>query len=170
METIPRTPIVDTGPLFDFVWLRYCEKRSKSYKPIDFLYLSSTLSREAVSWYFRIAKPLVTCPQVIAEMHNHAIKRLRDDKLREFWKVAQMELIELGLDEDLVKLVEMDSDILCSFGPADTALIHIAIRRQTSCSIFTTDGKLAGHCIDKQIKVLSLGEIIDLWQRLGSKS
>lgn len=170
MDTIPRVPIVDTGPLFDFLWLRYCEDYHRRDLLSGLRYLTSSDLREAIRWYFGIAKPILTCPQVIAEVHNHAMKRLGNDKLQEFWKIAHKELIELELDEDLVRLLEMDSEILCTFGPTDTALISMAVRRQMSHPVLTMDGKVIGHCRRKEIKVLSLGEIIHLKQQLGSKS
>ncbi|MBI5197282.1 MAG: hypothetical protein HZA19_01605 [Nitrospirae bacterium] len=170
METIPRMPIVDTGPLFDFLWLGYCEGRGYKILPEDFRYLTSEFSRAAIRWYFSVAKPLLTCPQVIVEVHGHAQrKRLKDGRLRDFWRAAHQELAGLGLDEDLVKLLHMDREILCSFGPADAALIHMANRRrELNCSIFTGEGKLDGHCRKKEIRVLSVGEVIGLWQRFGS--
>lgn len=165
---IPRRPIVDTGPLFDFLWLRYCEAIHRPILSGEFLYLRDGFSREATRWYFSIARPLLTCPQVMMEVHYHA-RKLTKNRIGDFWKVAQRELTGLGLDENLVKLIQMDSQTLCSFGPADTALIHMACKQgEMSSSILTEDGKLSGHCRQKRIHALSVGEVIGLWQRFGS--
>lgn len=39
---VPRMPIIDTGPLFDFLWLRYREENGCRILSTDFRYLRQT--------------------------------------------------------------------------------------------------------------------------------
>lgn len=173
METIPRSPIVDTGPLFDFLLWRF----SESFKIPSLLsklrYLNNESYRKSVSWYFRVAKPITTCPEVIAEVHRLAKEKLREGekvKLGHFWRFAQQELKELGLSEELVQLVQMDSDTLSSLGPTDTALLEIASSTPNLHQpILTEDGPLTGLCRKKQVRFLRIAEVLSIWQRFASK-
>ena len=166
-QPIPRYPIVDTGPLFDFLLWRFSESSRIPNLFSKLIYLTNDPYKKSVQWYFAVAKPITTCPQVIAEIHRHAEKQLRGVYLRNFWVFAQKELIELGLNEELVKLVEMDSDTLSSFGPADTALLRIAT--DLNRPVFTAEGKLAGLCRKKEVSVLGIADILSIWQQYGSK-
>jgi hypothetical protein len=76
----------------------------------------------------------------------------------------------LGLSEKLVELVQMDGDILLSFGPTDTALLHIAgFSPDSSQPVLTEDGKLAGQCRKKQLSVLGINDVLSIWQQYGAK-
>lgn len=64
----------------------------------------------------------------------------------------------------------MESNVLSSFGPTDTALIHLArLSDNLSQPVFTEDYKLIGECRKKEVKVITLSEILSLWQENGSK-
>jgi hypothetical protein len=163
----PRFPIVDTGPLFDFLLWQFSESIGNPKILIALEYIKSEPYRKAVRWYFRVARPIRTCPQVLAEIHRHA-QKIRGLNLGVFWKFAQRELSELGLKEQLIELIHMPSDTLASFGPTDTALIQIAFGLPSQ-PVFTEDTRLAVDCRRKQISVLSIAEVTALWQQFGSK-
>lgn len=170
MQEIPRYPIVDTGPLFDFLLWQFSDSFRMSNLSSKLRYLTNDFYRKSVRWYFTVAKPITTCPEVIAEIHRHAKEKLRDRNLGSFWKFTQKELSELGLSEKLVELVQMDSDTLSSFGPTDTALIHIAsLSPNLSQPVFTEDGELAGQCRKKQLSVLRIDDVLSIWQQYGTK-
>lgn len=162
MQLIPRNPIVDTGPLFDFLLWRF----SESFEILTLLsglrYLRTRTYKKSIQWYFTVAKPITTCPEVIAEVHRHAEGILRGSRLGDFWRFAQKELIELGLSEKLVELIQMDGDTLSSLGPTDTALLHLS--RQIRQPVLTEDGKLATKCRGWELPVLSVTDVVAYWQ------
>ena len=168
MYLIPRHPIVDTGPLFDFLLWRF----SVSFRAPTLLsklrYLKESFYKDSVQWYFTAAKPITTPPEVIAEIHGHAEKLLDRSLLGNFWRFAKEQLAELGLSEKLVELVQMDGDILSSFGPTDTALLHIA-RLSPNQPVFAEDGKLVGECRKKELSVLRIAEVQGIWQQYVGK-
>jgi predicted nucleic acid-binding protein len=112
---------------------------------------------------FLKTKPITTCPQVIAEIHRHAEEKLEDRNLGSFWKFAQKELSELGLHEEMVRLLEMDVNILSDFGPTDTAIVHLS--HQIRQPVLTEDGKLATKCRSWELQVLSVTDILVYWQQ-----
>ncbi len=169
MQWIPQHPIVDTGPLFDFLLWRFSVSFGMPTLLSKLRYLRESFYKDSVQWYFSKAKPITTCPQVIAEIHHHA-QELGGRILGNFWRFGQKELIELGLSEEMVKLEQMEGDTLSSFGPTDTALLHIAyLSSDPGQPIFTEDTRLAGECRKKQLKVLSIAEVLSIWQQYGTK-
>lgn len=163
MQLIPRHPIVDTGPLFDFLFWRFSESIRIRVLSTDLRYLSTDAYKKSLNWYFTVAKPITTCPEVIAEIHRHAEQRLRYPGLGSFWKFAQNELTELGLNEKLVKFIQMDGDTLSSLGPTDTALLDLSDNLRQP--VFTEDTKLAGQCRKRQLSVLRINDVLSLWQQ-----
>lgn len=170
MQSIPRNPIVDTGPLFEFLLWRFSESFRIPTLLSGLRYLKTDTSKKSIQWYFTVAKPITTCPEVIAEVHRHAEGIFRGSRLGDFWRLAQKELTELGLGEKLVELVQMDGDILSSFGPTDTALIHIAcLSPNLSQPVFTEDSRFAGQCRKKQVSVLGIADIQSIWEENVTK-
>lgn len=170
MQSIPRNPIVDTGPLFDFLLWQFSVRSRISSLSSELRYLKNDLYKRSVQWYLGEAKPITTCPEVIAEIHRHAEQKLRQPHLGSFWKFAQQELTELGLNEKLVELVQMNGDMLSSLGPTDTALLQIASAAPNSSQrVFTEDGDLIGQCRKKGVSVLRISDILSIWQQYGSQ-
>lgn len=170
MHSIPRYPIVDTGPLFDFLLWQFSDSFNMPTLQSKIRHLPTHDHKKSLHWYFTIAKPITTCPEVIAEIHRHAEQKLRYPSLGSFWKFAQEQLAELGLSEKLIELVQMDSNVLSSFGPTDTALLHIArLSPNLNQPVFTEDGELAGQCRKNQVRALTIGEVLSIWQQYGTK-
>jgi hypothetical protein len=122
-----------------------------------------------VLWYLPLAKPITSSPEVIAEIHGLAIRHRPRLPLQGFWEFAQNELSQLGLDEVLVKLADMKTPLLSSLGPTDTSLLQIA-QLPTSFRrlVFTEDAKLRDQCQEKEIEVLTVSEVLSLWQQYGT--
>lgn len=170
VETIPRNPIVDTGPLFDFLLWRFSDSFRVPSLLSQLRYLINDPYKRSVQWYFTVSKPITTSPEVIAEIHLHAERKLNRPHLGRFWKFAQEQLRELGLSEKLVELLQMDGNILSSLGPTDTALLHIAaVSTHLNKPVFTEDAQLAGKCRERQVSVLRIAEVLSIWQQHGSK-
>ncbi len=167
--TIPRQPIVDTNLLFDFLLWRFSDSLKILPLLAELKYLKAAPYRASLQWYFKIAKPITTCPEVIAEIHGHA-ERTPGLQLKNFWKFAQSELAELGLNEELIKVVDMDADILSTLGPTDTALLRLGMLYQTQKQpILTEDTKLAGHCRKRELSIITKYDVLSVWQANGSK-
>jgi rRNA-processing protein FCF1 len=168
---LPKTPIIDTNLLFEFLVWRFFEEIKEAHqisppdKPFGFQYLPDSDTKEAFVWYFSFAKPIETSPHVIAEIHGLALRskaQLYPPRLGAFWKFAKEELAELKLEERFVHLGEMHSGHLQAVGPTDTSLLQRA--QQSGCTLLTGDRKLRGRCIEQGIKVLTCAEVLAYWQ------
>jgi rRNA-processing protein FCF1 len=161
---LPKSPLVDTNLLFDYlVWRFWTQASPPGAEPMP-RRLSTPDLKEAFRWYFDLAKPIQTSPHVIAEIQGLAKSRLGwyGEKLASFWRFAQRELARLRLQEDLIRIVEMDTDDLPTFGPTDTSLLALAARFDGL--VLTDDGDLTRRCDEKQIRVWGSSEILAEWQ------
>lgn len=170
---LPKSPIIDTNLLFDFLVWRFFEQieepeeGSTPVKPSAFQYLADSRTREAFLWYLSWAKPIETSPHVIAEIHGLARSRakehLKPPRLGIFWKFAQEELAQMRLEERFVRLDEMDTGHLQTVGPTDTSLLQRA--KQSGRTLLTGErGELRGRCVAQGIKVLTCSEVLAHWQ------
>lgn len=168
----PKSPIVDTNLLFEFLVWRFFEQikgageSSTPGKRFVFQHLPDSRTREAFLWYVSSVEPIETSPHVIAEIHGLARSRARDylkpPRLGTFWKFVKEELAQLRLEERFVPLEEMDTGHLQSVGPTDTSLLQRAA--QSGRTLLTEDGELRGRCVAQGIKVLTCSEVLAHWQ------
>jgi hypothetical protein len=164
LSLLPKAPLVDTNLLFDYLVWRFWTQASPSIPEPILRQLSTPDMKEAFRWYLDLAKPIQTSPHVIAEIHGLAKARLRWDgeRLASFWRFAQRELARLRLQEDLIRILEMDPDDLPSFGPIDTSLLALAAKSDSP--VLTDEGELRGCCDKKEIEAWGSSEILAEWQ------
>ena len=161
---LPRSPLVDANLLFDYLVWQFCMQADPPIEVPKLQKLSTPDLKDAFRWYLDLAKPIQTSPHVIAEIQGLAKSRLEwyGERLASFWRFAQRELVRLGLQEHLIKIVEMDRDDLPSFGPTDTSLLALAARSDSL--VLTDEGKLRDRCDRKQIRVRGSYEVLAEWQ------
>lgn len=160
----PRSPLVDTNVLFEYLLGRFSAERSLRIDVALLQYLFSRPLQDALLWYLDFAKPIRTSPHVIAEIHGLLRSRAHWDapRLSDFWGFAQDELSQLQITEEFQQIVEMDRRDLKSFFPTDTSLLARAASMQ--CALVTEDRSLRGRCAERGIRFLTCGEIVAFWQ------
>jgi hypothetical protein len=161
---LPRSPLVDANLLFDYLVWQFCVQADPPIEVPNLQKLSTPDLKEAFRWYLDLAKPIQTSPHVVAEIHGLAKSRLEwyGERLASFWRFAQRELARLRLQEDIIRILEMDPDDLPSFGPIDTSLLALAARSDSL--VLTDEGKLRGRCDEKQISVWGSYDVLAEWQ------
>jgi hypothetical protein len=139
--------VVDTGPLFSILVLKY----SLKLKPRA---AEAVIDRSRISPYLRARSEqasmvdlfdgiqiIMTSSHVIGELQG--LQRLKRGYQRDFWLFAMRWLSEKGLDEQLVCLLDLNADSrwqnsICEIGPTDTGLLEIAFREG---AVLLTDDK-----------------------------
>jgi hypothetical protein len=161
---LPKSPLVDANLLFDYLAWRFSAQADPPIQEPNLQRLSNPELKKAFGWYLDLAKPIQTSPHVIAEIQGLAKSRLgwHGERLASFWRFAQRELARLRLQEDLIRIVDMDRNDLPPFGPTDTSLLALAARSDSL--VLTDEGGLRGRCYEKQIKVWGSYEILAEWQ------
>lgn len=163
-SSLPKSPVVDTNVLFDFlVWRFHTETRTDLHPSLrDHL---SGKPLEALSWYLDLAKPIQTSFHVIAEIHGLTKKKPDWTGLtrQSFWRFARIELSGMELGEHPVKLLEMDPEDLALLGPSDASILILAIKLQAL--VLTEDAALRDRCAKREIVVLNYGGVLELWKQ-----
>ena len=118
----------------------------------------------ALQWYLSVAKPVHTSPQVIAEVYwltKRSGRKFRDPAaLDPFWKLARQEFEQLKLEEHSVTLEQTDFSEFLRYGPADSSVLQLALRRRAA--VLACDGPLRDRCEEREITVLGYSEIASL--------
>lgn len=83
--------------------------------------------------------------------------------LESFWSVAQEELMRFGIEEELIRVAEMQFEMLRSFGPIETSILVLA--KRLGAVVLTDDSRLRNECGRHEIRVLSCGEVLATWQQ-----
>lgn len=124
--------------------------------------------KDSMLWYLGKSKPILTTAGVIAEMHGLAQKSLKGISLSDFWGFAQNTLRELGLEEELVRLLAICQPELKEFYPVDTSLVELARQHLAEPRrILLSDRKLAGYCRKNEIPFIWIDEVDDLWHKFA---
>lgn len=164
LPDLPKRPLIDTNLLYDYLLWRFSVAAEIRVPEGAYEYLSSDDLRTAFNWYMEKARPLLTSPHVIAEIHG--LLRSRADchgpKLASFWGFAQQELARLHLQEFLVRVNEMIRQDLSDFGPIDCSILKLAVPMESV--VLTEDGALKGELTRRQVKVLGCYDVLAIWQ------
>jgi hypothetical protein len=68
----------------------------------------------------------------------------------------------MRLDEDIIKFLDMDLDLVAKYGPIDVSLLELARRNLSKKPVvLTLDGRLYGECWSVQIESELLINICD---------
>lgn len=162
------TFILDTGPLFDFLLLRFSEEASRERLREDLEYLKTDLYRRHFKEFMMRQKPFLTTPGVIAEIQGLSRRLPSLTRVDEgsFWTLARKEFRELGIDEEIIRLGEMQEEDLANYGPVDASLLELARRKQGEhrrVAVLIGDERLWHRCQKQQIPVRWIHEILSGW-------
>jgi len=147
-----RIVIVDTGPLWELVLYR-------AVKELRFVNLERDLthfvSREAYencgSFLFSFRKK-TTSASVVAELYGKIQDTQRKGR-SQLWGLVYEEFRNMSMDEDVVRLLDMQSDFVAKYGPTDVSLIEIARQNvDQKPVILTLDSQLYTECMRAQIR------------------
>lgn len=155
-----RLPIIDTGPLLDFLFIRCNEELGWKHLSGAIQFLKSHRQIKRFEDFLKTKKPILTTPGVIAEIQSGS-RREKCDQPR-FWRFARNELLNIGIQEDIIRLAEMIEGDVISFGPVDASLLKL-LKEKLSHGGFlvTSDESLWRRCHESLLRVKWLQEIIE---------
>ncbi len=100
-----------------------------------------------------------TSASVVAELH-HWIRDTERTGQEKLWKRTYEEFREMGMDEEVVKLLEMNIELVTRLGPMDVSLLDIARRNAgRGPLLLTVDGPLGRECVRAGINVRQLCDV-----------
>lgn len=169
--------VIDSGPLFDALVLNFDLRRSgygqapkfkvKYASILDEGLQDSTAQRQFLVQLSSIREKLTTA-HVIAELYGLEKKRLGlyGLDLHVFWQSSIELLVDWGIDEQLVRLLDLAKHqslqtCLPRIGVTDTGLIDLAVRH--GCVLITRDaGTLAIEAFARQVDCRLVNQLFPL--------
>jgi hypothetical protein len=161
--------ILDTGPLFDLLLFRFWNGQGR---PIDENQLECrkqfNVSPEQISRFLGRYQSIIVVPGVFVEVGrlargilNRSLGSGKRELVASFWRFALRELQQMSIDEQWIRLLLLDSQLLEDFGPTDATLIRCAQETgEERVSILTHDQPLHGRCRRQQISCILTSEIL----------
>lgn len=163
---MPRTYLLDTGPVFDYVLARFSEDTGRSDLLNDVRFLNTSARLAAFKRFLLDHSPSITVGSVVAEV-NHVFRRHRQEakKLKKshglkkadgapFWRLLTAEYVALTINEELLRVVELNVDVLDTLGPTDSAVVTLALRylsQHRDVAVLTGDRRLYRRCRSMQV-------------------
>jgi hypothetical protein len=155
------TLIFDTGPLLELVI--YSAVHVLGFASLkDYLrYLQDPSSYERVSNFVAFFPKKTTTAHVITEISSWIIRNTRSEGHFAVWGLVYREFSAMGMDEDVLKLVEMPQQLVADFGAADAGILQLAsgLGRANS-TIFSVDSALIAECRRVGVNARDLWEVI----------
>ena len=151
--------ILDTGPIrelilchavlnFGFEGLRADLTCFKDAEPYD------RCSRFIGSFNRRI-----TSASVVSELY-YWIRRTETQGQEKLWNRVYDEFHGMKMNEEVIRLVDMDIAMVTRFGPVDVSVLDLAIRHRAELPVvLTLDAELWGQCKKAGVAVRHLREI-----------
>jgi hypothetical protein len=156
---IPGILILDTGPIWELVlYNAVTQFRFASLRP-SLTYFVSIEAYEHCGIFLASFRKKTTSASVVAQLYNF-IRGTEKSGQRRLWELVYEEFRRMDMDEDVVKLLDMDLDLMARYGPTDVSLIEIARRnRGQKPVILTLDSPLHVECTKAGINSALLIEL-----------
>ena len=149
---IPGILILDTGPIWELVlYNAVTQFRFASLRP-SLTHFVSIEAYEHCGTFLTSFRKKTTSASVVAQLYNF-IRGTDKRGQRQLWELVYEEFRRMDMDEDVVKLLDMDLDLIARYGPTDVSLIEIALRNfRQDPVILTLDSPLHSECTKARIR------------------
>lgn len=155
----PGILILDTGPIWELVlYNAVTQFRFASLRP-SLTHFVSIEAYEHCGTFLASFRKRTTSASVVAQLYNF-IRHTDKGGQRQLWELVYEEFRRMDMDEHVVKLLDMDLDLIARYGPTDVSLIEIAIRNfRQNPVILTLDSPLHSECGKARIRSRLLIEV-----------
>lgn len=152
--------ILDTGPIWELVLYGAVKQLGFANLKGDLRYFLRPEAYQNCGDFLSTFAGKTTSASVVVEL-NGWIQRTRPKRGHPgLWELVYEEFRKMGMEEDVVKLLDMELDLVAKFGPTDVSLLEIARRNLTQRPvILTVDGALHAKCKKEQISSELLIEV-----------
>ena len=150
--------IMDTGPIWELVLYRAVKELGFANLRRDLRYFVSLEAYENCGSFLSAFGKKTTSASVVAELYGR-IRGTEQKGHPQLWELVYEEFRNMRMDEDIVRLLDMEPSLVAKCGPTDISLIEIARRYANQKPvILKLDGQLHAECTKAQIGSYSLSE------------
>jgi hypothetical protein len=152
--------ILDTGPIRELVLFHaVSEFRLENLRrSLRFIQDEETY-RKCSQYIASFRQMTTTSASVVVELY-HWIRETEPYGQSKLWRRVYDEFQSMGMDEEVVRLLDMDVSFVMRFGPVDGSLLELARRHaRRNPMILTTDSPLYGECKKVGLSVCHIHEV-----------
>jgi hypothetical protein len=168
MSPIPATflerfLVFDTGPLWELIlYSAVRDLRFESLRPY-LHHVTNDASYQRLTEFVTSYPRRTTTAHVIAEISSH-IMRTNHAGQSEIWGIVYREFSLMGMDEHLLKLLDMRQELVADIGAADASVLNLGKKfvHQNSL-VLSIDSTLVKECKHAGVDAKHLTEITVEW-------
>jgi rRNA-processing protein FCF1 len=163
MTTPHQLLLLDTGPLRELVTYRVVYDLNLIHLRGELLFLQQSTQYRRFSVFLSRYSEKSTTSSVVAELYRW----IRDNKqqISPLWKLTYDEFKKMGMEEEVVKLLEMQRDLVAQCGPTDAGLLSLAQKYAASNpTVVTIDRELWSECKKAKVDTIHVDEIMNPWK------
>ena len=152
--------VLDTGPIRELVLFHAVHYFRFQNLSSDLKFILRSESYDQCVNFIREFRRKTTSASVVCEINRWIRKTATTGQLK-LWKRVYDEFRDMGMDEDVVKLLAMDTLTVARFGPVNVSLLEIA-KRQAYLSpiVLTVDLPLYGEGQQAGLRVQLIQDLL----------
>ncbi|HEV1992937.1 MAG TPA: hypothetical protein VGR03_01255 [Candidatus Acidoferrum sp.] len=151
----------DTGPLWELVLYSAVHTlRFESLKS-ELRHLRSDSSYQSLSEFVASFQRKTTTPHVVAEISSWIRRRTERKGQSAIWGLVYDEFSSMGMDEGVLKLLEMPQELVADMGAVDVSVLKLGLSLgQAKPLVLSIDSELIAECKRAGVNAKDLWEVI----------
>ena len=158
----PQILVFDTGPLWELMLY------TAVHPPFGFAslknqleHLQSVSSHQRFSEFIASFQKRTTTPHVVAEISARIIRLTEKKSWSSIWGLVYSEFSSMGMDEGVMKLLEMPQDLVAEIGAVDVSIVELGRSLGLPKSlVLSVDSALITECQRAGLNARHLVEVI----------
>ncbi len=156
----PQVLIFDTGPLWELVLYSAVHTLRFASLKGELRHLLSDSSYQTLSEFVAGFQRKTTTPHVVAEISSWIIRTERKGQSA-IWGLVYTEFSSMGMDEGLLKLLEMPQELVADVGAVDVSVLKLGLSLgQPKPLVLSIDSPLIAECRRAGLNAKHLWEVI----------
>lgn len=155
-----RVLILDTGPLWELVLYSAVNELGFETLKQELRHLSGKPDYKRLTDFIASFSKRTTTPHVVGEISSK-IRKTREKGHSAIWGVVYREFLNMGMDEDVMKLLGMPQQLVSDFGVVDAGILRLASSLgRMKPLVLSIDGALIAECRRAGLDARDMWEVI----------
>jgi hypothetical protein len=156
----PQVLIFDTGPLRELVLYSAVHTLKFDTLKGQLRHLRTASSYQRLTEFIASFGKKTTTPHVVAEISSKIIRTERKGQSA-IWGLIYTEFSSMGMDEGVLKLLEMPQDLVADIGAVDVSVLELGLTfRAHKSLVISIDDALIAECKRAGVAAQNLWEVI----------
>jgi hypothetical protein len=156
----PQALIFDTGPLWELVLYSAARRLRSEALNGQLSHLKTPSSYQRLTEFVASFPKKTTTPHVVAEISSRIIRTERKGQST-FWGIVYTEFSAMGMDEGVLKLLEMPQELVAQIGAVDVSVLHLGVSLgPLRPLVLSIDYALIAECRRAGVEATDLWEVL----------